>query len=266
MSAELTTRRYSLFFSPTVLMVSVILAGCGDVPQPDDMVGPRNAIVETGIADSQLQGLHLGERHFVDMATTEPSFAGLFVEAGKVVLLATNVARSAELVGVFEAYRDELQLSQPIEVRPAAYSFVDLANWRNLALRHHSRDWIAVDLDERANRISIAVTGEDAERRIRDGLTARGVPPEVLWFEVEQPPRPGSKDVVALFDDPPPYVFSRKDRPVPAGYRITTADNGTQITECTMGFVARRKPSGQSVFATASHCTDALFSLDSTEV
>ena len=131
--------------SPTLMSIiavcSSLLAGCSESVEAPLEVEPQRAVVTTDREIQEIQDLFLGERDFVEIAATEPAFAGYYVEDQTLVAAVSGMTRETAVRGLVESRVPDLQrtaegqFNSAIEVRAVAYSFHQLSRWRNLAFR-----------------------------------------------------------------------------------------------------------------------------------
>ncbi|MBT8397000.1 MAG: hypothetical protein KJN92_08540, partial [Gemmatimonadetes bacterium] len=223
-----------------------------------------------GLQDSETQKLFGGERDFVELSSRETSFAGMFLEGGVLVVTVTDLDRGATVVsdvqgGVLPEIQQRGRALGGLEVRKVEYSFLELANWRNLAFRHVMwfEDVTSLDLDERRNRVSIGLATGSGRAQVLEVLKDLDVPLEAVAIAVTGSVNPG---VLNKKPEPAPPLRAATNlydrvRPIPGGVKFVVS-NPSYSTNCTMGFNARSWPSGTYRFITNSHCTYDLFDLD----
>lgn len=234
--------------------------------EPDEPASARSA--DVALQDADIQALFPGERAFVDIASREPAFAGTFLDGGVLVANVSDPASrgavTAEVEGLLlpDVQRRGRAMGG-VEIRDVRYSFLELANWRNLAWRHvmSLEDVTSLDLDERGNRVRIGLATGAGSTGVAQVLDSLGIPSEATTIEVTGPAVPS-----VLIEEPKPpasslvtYLWNRI-RPIPGGVRFDWA-NPPDSSSCTLGFNARRWPGGDHHFITASHC-GYVFGLD----
>lgn len=194
------------------------------------------------------------EQPFVEIATTVPSFAGFFVEDGKLVGLVKDPSDASAAMAALNAFRaaDSDLASLQAETRPADYSFRELAGWRDLAFDHAFvafDEVVTLDLDERRNRVAIGLESDAVRERVLDALLALGVPAGAVILER------GAR-VMPLADT----TLQQHQRPVRGGMKIFSEYGA----DCTFGFSA--KLGTTNVFFTASHCSHDFWYTDGTNM
>lgn len=193
------------------------------------------------------------EREYQDLADRLPSFGGIFLEDGHV--LVAYVA-DVDAPGALDQVRDQfLGTSEkrqqrlledgsepPIQLRKGAYSFTDLRTWKEriLLASGPEHELLLVDADERLNRVRVGVGSVEAGTRLTETLDAIGVPAEAVVFDATAGP------AVAV-----QHVQNSDRRPTSAGYQIRDNPFGNEPS-CTLGFNVRQ--GGQRMFLTAAHC------------
>ena len=233
-------------------------AACSD--RTEAPPGPSFAVVADEVElDPRTQALFFGEAEFVAIAEEEPTFAGYYVEDGRLVVRSTDQLRKGP---VGQVVRDRLvaaaagdervtPLRYEVEHRDAQFSFRQLAHWRNTALEGLTLEGlVSLDLDEVANLVRIGVEGIGDAASVTRALSELGVPSEAVAVEVRAQPRFNQS-----LDD---HV-----RPMIAGLQIDIHDNAGRTGGCTLG-VNARVPSGAYVVVTASHCTRTMWGMDYT--
>lgn len=252
--------------------VLALVVGCTDEITPS--LEPNQSLLEKasieGLQDTETQELFGGERSFVELSVIEPRFAGFFLEGPALVVNMTGLDRSETITtAIQEELLPEIQqrgrAHSGIEIRRVDYSFLELANWRNLFWRHVGGldDLGSLDLDERLNRVSIGLKTGSGRARVLETLASLGIPAEGVLIHVE-----GTVEPTVLADKPgagaplprTTYLYDRI-RPIPRGVKFLWV-NPSYTGGCTMGFNARRWPGGSNYFITASHCTYDLFDDD----
>lgn len=254
-----------------VAITSIVLAGCWDDPaRPSEPTDPPYArSTDVALQDADVQEFFPAEQVFIDIASRGPAFAGTFVEGN---VLVVNVSDPDRRDAVADAVRDLLlpemqrhgRAMGGIETRDVRYSFLELANERNLAWRDvMSLEGVtSLDVDERGNRIHIGLTTEGGRTRVEQVLESLGIPSEATVIEVVGPAVPtASIDETALSPLPVTESLSSRVRPIPGGVSFGWT-NGSYNSGCTLGFHVRIWPGGDYHFITNSHCTYEVYGLD----
>ncbi len=157
--------------------------------------------------------------------------------------LASHFDAAAFTTGAEDAPTAEETLAR-LRVRPAAYSVVELAAWRERANTLLGEGLaVLTDLAEEANRVRVGVVDAAGIPRAQARLTSLGIPPQaVLVEEVE-------RSVLAA-------TLQGDLEPKAGGLQVITGTKGV----CTHGFNAiRRRLPG---FVVNSHCTAKPFQHD----
>ena len=245
-------RRMSVVLAATV---GLAVAACqNDVSSPATG-GPRSSTVA---ADAQGQVPARGiEAEFEAYQRRVPGFAGAFVdEDGTVVVKLKdvtqgNVARA--LLGGFALEHGGGKGKRPsgdIRIEPAQFDFMELSTWRDRIRPLFSiGGMVALDVDERANRVWVGVTAEGMRGLIMSKAEEMGVPPSALVVEVTE-----AATQLALLTD--------SIRPSPGGVQVSTQTYGTTHI-CTLGFNAYSQYYGFG-FVTNSHCTPTMGLVENT--
>lgn len=198
--------------------------------------------------DQDIQRLFPGERHFLEIASLEPSFAGFFMEGDVLVAHVSDPSRHSEVRAALTSRLGEIRRGRAapdrVETRDVDFSFLQLARWRNLAHHHvfDIEDVVSLDMDERANRVTIGLETGSGEAEAERLLSSLNVPLDAVRFVLDEPATPGARLI-------------EHQTPLPGGYRIRTENDSGNLHACSHGFNARTWPNGISVFVTASHCT-----------
>jgi hypothetical protein len=130
----------------------------------------------------------------------------------------------------------------PVAVtRPAQFSFVELAAWRDEMFGVLDIEGVAsLDLDERRNRVVVEVFEPAARADVESYARATSVPRSAILVE------DGEREV------PHATLLDIRDRPTPSGFRFYY-HSSDGYDDCTLGFSARLD--GYEGFFTASHCS-----------
>lgn len=213
----------------------------------------------------------------MELATAEPSFAGLAISAdGQLLLYATPpydsarvAALAVDLLSRFRvtpgsAHRNATR-NQPAVI-PARYTFVQLASWRDLiadSLFRVDSQVTTLDLDEARNRVVLGMRSEDPVRsaRIEARLRDLRIPRDALLLEkalVE--PISGRKRAAAVLSAPGLTLDSIFD-PLVGGISHWTQHPSTLELDgdCSVGIVVLHD--GVKKALVASHCTVATFEM-----
>jgi len=200
------------------------------------------------------------ENGFAAIERDVPGFAGWYFEQdGTAVVRLKDIERGAaatERVGrVLEAHprgRHSGAAAQgrpTIIVKPAKYSFSELAEYRASISRNLPEGVHTIDLDEVDNAVEIFVK-EGADIGAVRAVAARfGIPEDALHVGVS----PEAELTTDLYD---------YQRPLRGGWAFYLFVNGVR-SRCTLGIPGKYTPYGttsvQHGFLTASHCTQQSF-------
>ena len=194
--------------------------------------------------------LSLDER-YAEIADAVPGFGGMYVDSSGTVILAlkpkTKKAAARDAVRPLLSVNLRSYSGRPIsiersKVKEVKYDFRELFNWRR-SLHALQLDRFGVDrldIDERLNRISLAVRRPEETEVLLGAISALGIPSDAIDIRV----RPAMARLTTLAN----YSGSKK-----GGIRITNS----VYAECTLGFNLYFT-AGESYrgFVTASHCTE----------
>jgi hypothetical protein len=225
------------------------------------------------LPDPTVQRYFPGERHFEELAAAEPAFAGFFVEAGRLVVNVSDPVRDGAIRSLVAARMPIIRRGRPaipVETRTVAFSFLELAAWRNLVFREIAPavEIVSLDLDEVENRVAIGVASENAMEEARRAALARGIPPEAVYVALDRLALPGLR---AASSPKPSEAALRwrnhtdltdRRRPIMGGQRIESGNGVDTFPVCTVGFSAVTAPGGDTIVVTASHCTEDVFGMD----
>ena len=124
--------------------------------------------------------------HWAEIAHRVRGFAGWWLDGGIVVLwLVDTTQRDAALQAV--AAELPRRYSHNIRVRKADFDFIQLRDWKNLAIGDSCVVWS--DADEVQNRIVAGVVDSASLASTRERLVAAGIPSAALVLEVDGPPK-----------------------------------------------------------------------------
>ncbi|WNG43853.1 hypothetical protein F0U60_06885 [Archangium minus] len=127
-------------------------------------------------------------------------------------------------------------------VEPARFRFSELVRFRDYATSVLTLGSVqSLDVDERANRVSVGVLTQEAVAQTQAYWAQLGLPEDALNVFIRSPIR-----ALRTLDD--------EVRPVPGGYKIWTGVFAGYI-ECTMGYPVYSSRLGQFGFLTNAHCT-----------
>lgn len=241
----------SLFSRLGVLFISLLSVSCNDqVTNPGRTQGT--------VIDHNQRPFETFDDKLLEIAQIEPAFAGVVREHGRVVVLVTDPSRAGAARDA--SYRVlQVQGLQTAATRTVKYPFADLYGWKRLAKRHQVLGFQSIDADEALNQVRIGAANSEAVVRIRAALRQAGIPSDAISIVVRKP----AKQFTTLHD---------RVRNLSGGMRILfkrkPIDPNASAKACTLGFNALYDPPGATpalkVFATNSHCSTSLFSMDTT--
>ena len=210
-----------------------------------------------------------GERHFVEIARSAPTFGGLFIDHdGQLAAYVTSDADAPTAIAAIRRVlaRDEYAtasippLARGIRIKRGTYSFGELATWRDIlesALLGRDNGVVYLDLDESRNRLTIGIkVGSDGDvaDALRTQARSLGVPTEAIGFEETSPVTSASPTLTGM-TGALMVNSSLTDRAEPFLGGVMTAPSN-----CTGSVVVDYK--GSRHLVVASHCTPSLFAAD----
>lgn len=250
-------------FGPWFLAVAA-LAACSENAPPDPLhpsaaaapAKSRAALArQAGRAEAAaaLQGDNLRgiESQILRMENDVPGLGGMFydTEAGRMVVYVNDRGQGERASAAVRAYLARTRAAQPeaeraygspVEVRVGEYAFSDLVGWSRILPRDllEVEGWLAIDADERMNRVRITIEDESARRPVEAAVAANGVPAGAVHVEV----------------GPRMYALAtlRERLPRPVGGAVQVTNDAFGI--CSLGWTVAR-PDGGWGFLTAGHCT-----------
>jgi hypothetical protein len=182
-----------------------------------------------------------------------PGFGGLYVDAeGKltVVLKDQNLAASAQsyVAGLLEqvGWRGGAKIApQAVVTVAGSYGFAELSAWRDSLLQVDPAIGIVfLDVDERANRVAVAVTSEAARKAVTHVIASKGLPVDAI-------------DVFMSDAIQPLATLQDEFRPPRAGVQIRNNNGGICTKGPNVKVADPTRPSGfRYSFITNSHCTN----------
>ncbi len=179
------------------LLISVALPACGDPPTSHEARGTSAA----GSRSSAFEGGRPEEKAFADLAMRSPSSAGFFLDSlGRAVVIVRDTIDDASA----RLALNDLAASGRVSGSPAAiqnariqrgqFTYQQLSTWRNIAFERIL--WLegvsSLDLDERANRVTIGLTPQSASslrRSLPAQLIAAGIDTSAVRYRVHEPVR-----------------------------------------------------------------------------
>ena len=215
-------------------------AGAQDAAVDDP---PAPAVRTTGVANDEAAGLLFDER-LAAVAGRVPEFGGLYVDDDAATMFVHVTDRRPRLVADL---RSALRAAFPREALPARirlldgrFSFHQLHGWHEQARELFATmdEVVSLDIDDRANVMTVGVDTEGMESVMTEQLGGMGIPPEGWRMETVAPvmPETGVTD---------------RHRPAMGGLQIQVG--GATGGFCTYGLTATRN--GVAGFVTNSHCT-----------
>ena len=122
--------------------------------------------------------------HWAEIAHRVPGFAGWWLDGGTIVLwLVDTTQRDAALQAV--AAELPRRYSHNVRVRKADFDFIQLRDWKNLAIGDSSVVWS--DADELQNRVVVGVVDSGSLASTRERLVAAGITSAALVLEIDGP-------------------------------------------------------------------------------
>ena len=254
----------------TLALSLVAAAGCQDdlITSPVAPAAARSAAPASSAATQS----RVDEEPFVEMAKETPSFAGYYIDSsGTLVVRVADMAEAgrarasmAAREARWKTHGSHGHASPRIDVRPAEYSFQQLAAWRDLVYENvlGMEGVVYDDLDEVHNRVTIALlpTASGSHAAVVAQLKTLGIPLAAVRFVTSAP-----------FHTQSARGASRAAR-LDAGENIagpySTLAGGESVTmpngSCAVAFIGVFQ--GMQVLASASHCSTVVFGLDHSQV
>ena len=239
-----------------LLALAVPAVSCTD--NPAAMMAPsgnRSGVVAPILRRESSSPPHHGPNTASDrLAQVTPGFGGAFVSDGMLTVYLTRESNSSGGQAVAHSavealFRSTHRPMMPVRFREADYSFVDLRAWeRTLRDEYRRFNVREAQIDERHNRLALAVASPADAAALRESLGALGVPNSAVDVQVERSP------VVPLVG------LSDKVRPAGGGLSILTmfSYSGQDYRYfCTYGFNAQIDDgTGARYVVTNAHCVE----------
>lgn len=230
-----------------LILSSFALAACerqAASTSPIDEASRSKSSASTPQADNAFGGI---EVLFDSISREAPSFAGLFLEDGAIVVQSSDEAQANLVASVARRLLPSvMQKNRSTSVRAVKYTFVQLANFRSRVFSSLPSGIVSIDLDERSNRIAIGISEGSSNIGVTRQLEQIGLPSDA--FTVEQAPSVELRQIVTLTD---------RVRPILGGVEMAWK-NGSP---CTVG-INGQWATAYSIFWTASHCSKKPYGLD----
>jgi hypothetical protein len=179
------------------------------------------------------------------VASRAPGFGGMFIDGDG--HLAVHVRRHFDRARTIDAIAEVFpeRAMAPMRLIEGGFGFAELARWHDSALEVlELPDVVFTDLDEKRNRVVIAVEHAAAMAEVQAELDALGIPREAAIVELAEP----IVNMATLRD---------RIRPLVGGLQIRFSG-----FLCTLGFNASF--GGETGFVVNSHCTDNESKVDHT--
>jgi hypothetical protein len=204
-------------------------------------------------AQEQLPHVPTIDDLFTEVGNCFPAFGGLYVDPDTDTLYVWVLPGGEEHLdqldtAITQVFGDERPMQRHIEPLKATYSFRQLKEWyermspRVLAIPGA----VFTDIDDRNNRLTVAVEQTELTSAVEVELAATSVPREAVDIIQEAPPMPEQ-------------TLQDFRRPVIGGIQI---QRNVNPMSCTLGFVALRQ--GNTGIVTNSHCTNVQGGVEGT--
>lgn len=224
-----------------VVLVAISQFASAKPPNPE-LSGPT--ITEGGRASSGSEALHLMIGNLV------PGFGGWYLDSATLVVNLQDPREIEQFQSVVQALAEEdkkgiggiLDFISEVRSEPAEFLFSDLVRWKDLMSRSagYVPQLVAVDADERANRVTLGVSNEAGVPLLLDVAASWGIPQRALNFVIETEPTVRVQTTLNQAWTPP--AGGVQIRPATGGY-------------CTLGIGIRIYYFGWSQgYLTAAHC------------
>jgi len=185
---------------------------------------------------------------FAELGARVPAFGGMFLDGDVLKVYLTSPAQmvSAEAAIVVVFGRERIPAGG-IQVLPAQYAFLQLSEWHNrLGPLFDIQGVVFTDIDERVNRLKVAVADDAVFDIVEQEVLRLGIPREAFAI---------------VRTEPFGFAASLRDK-------IRPTEGGTQIAFsswlCTLGFNAVRASDGLQGFVVNSHCTNTQGGVEGT--
>lgn len=266
MLLPLLNRHRHTFLSVLAMCAISVTSGCRDTLQPTVPTVDRRATL--GSAVDLDPSNRDGEQVFRALAKTAPSSAGFYYDEGGILVVrvrdsrddAASLAFVRALMQQHPGYNPGAgRLARGFRIERADFTFAELAAVRTAASDNvlgQVSGIVSVDLDERANRVTLGTQGTSeaalsSRSEANRVLALKAIDTRLLAYKA-LPNTPSGLDFA------PPYSLqSASSDPLAGGQQIIRY--GTN-EGCSLGFVAQRD--GVLGFVTASHCSSDMFTLD----
>jgi hypothetical protein len=238
------------------LLTVAVLAACDQRNPVEPGIAEVPSTSEAARSPAPLQ-VYPHEAEFYRLSQEIDGYGGhFFDEQGNLVVHLIDPAQEGQARQFLEPLFDTRVLSAreatlatrgTIVVRPADFTFPQLALWRDQATDEVlGKEGVElIDLDEVQNRVIIGVSTPRARMEAVQTLSRHAIPADAILYVDAEP---------AVFDQSLQQHF----RPLRGGFQIQNDYGG----DCTLGFNAIRN--GQPVFLTNSHCTRIIWGPDMT--
>jgi hypothetical protein len=267
-----------------VVAVAATLSGCESrTPTEQALIAPAAAVaIDAGFRSDALPLIiRPEEQPFADLSRRVPSSAGFVVDSGGTLVVMIRDERDADAAIAVMSERvsdhDPTARFTSVRARRVAYSFGELARWRD-SLSHHVFNRVAgvssLDLDEATNRVTIGIVSvrfDDARAEIQTMLPLLGVPDAAVRFIIGEygtlsagTPTLAHREMPQL---PPMVTDYFADLVGGISIMPSQAASGLTGVPCSIGFTANYSPpTGGSYLAlvTATHCTSIWGAPDGT--
>lgn len=216
--------------------------------------------------------MQAGEQLFIELSKAAPSSAGFAYEDDRLtVYIADDNDRSRAEAFVSEAVRARRILPpgggkriRGIGTRKVAYTYQELAAYRTQVedlLLGKDHDLHFIDLDERANAVTLGYSGEESAliAKVRKALPAART---ASWLRVERAQRLVLDRMMTLPISRARFTLASltgQADTIVGGLMITRLKSNGEIGGCSLGFTAKRN--NVVGFVTNSHCTEDMFGM-----
>lgn len=220
----------------------ILLAALASLPVSANVASPPVQPVDAPRGPGLLEDL------FAELAARVPAFGGMFLDGNVLKVYLTGPAQMAAaepaIVAVFGRERIP---AGGIQILQGEFSFVQLRGWHNrLGPLFDIQGVVFTDLDERINRLKVAVTDDALFGIVEQEALRLGIPRHAF---------------VMVKTEPIVFAASLLDRMRPIEGGIQIAFSGYL---CTLGFNAIRASDGVQGFVVNSHCTNTQGGVEST--
>ena len=183
---------------------------------------------------------------FDDVAAISPAFGGMYLDGNVLKVYLTDPSqRGVAEQAIRAVFGRERVPAGGVQAVQGTYGFHQLHAWyRQMGSVFNVQGVVYTDMDERANRLTVAVQDQALVAPVRDELSSAGVPQNAVNIVLSDP-------IYSL------ATLQSMVRPIQGGLQIQFSN-----FLCSISYNAVR--GGVTGFVTASHCTDVQGGVENT--